>query len=107
MPPPAILVHTPVPPAFGGLKIADFDRLPPPPPPGKIAVVAPGGAAELSVKNRLLHASLLLGDNLFRRGHYHEAHRHFEFALQLAPGDFDILIRLDRTRPHLPPPVVV
>src|SRR5262249_36638951 len=32
------------------------------------------------------------------------ANRHFEFALSLAPERRDILVRIDRARPFLPPP---
>src|SRR5262249_16261622 len=45
-----------------------------------------------------------LGDNLFRRGCYKEAHRHFDLALSLAPERADLRLRVDRCRPYLPPP---
>ena len=48
--------------------------------------------------------TLQLGDNLFRRGQFREANRHFELALNPAPGEVDIRLRLDRCRPLLPPP---
>ena len=47
------------------------------------------------------------GWGIIRHGHHHEAQRHFEFALNLSPGNFDLRLRLERMRPHLPPPVVV
>src|SRR5262249_26264611 len=40
----------------------------------------------------------------FRRGRYREAHRHFDLALSLSPGNLDISLRVDRCRPYLPPP---
>jgi tetratricopeptide (TPR) repeat protein len=47
---------------------------------------------------------LSLGDNLFRRGQFRDAMRHFELALTLEPGEIDIRVRLDRCKPLLPPP---
>lgn len=107
LPPPIVIDH-PLPPDFGGLRPGDFLRLPPAPPPGQPFVVpAVGGELEIGVKRRLVHIALNLGDNLFRRGRYEEAHRHFDLALQLAPGHRDIWVRLERVRPLLPPPPVV
>src|SRR5262249_26512994 len=48
-----------------------------------------------------------LGDNLFRRGAYGEARRHFDLALSLSPGHLDLRVRVDRVRPLLPPPAVI
>jgi tetratricopeptide (TPR) repeat protein len=110
--PPPIIVFTPRPAPIGGLVIADFDRLPPPPSPERS-----GFSFDLfigrdnPVKGRLLSVSLELGDNLFRRGRYQEAQRHFELAFSLSKGSADISVRLDRCRqlapPPPPPPMVV
>ncbi|MCI0683416.1 MAG: hypothetical protein L0Y71_15030 [Gemmataceae bacterium] len=102
VPPP--VVEVPAPPPFAGVTFDLFRRLPPPPVLIKVAAPPP---PTVVVNHRLLHASLHLGDDLFRRGRYAEAQRHFEFALNLSPGNFDLRLRLERTRPHLPPPVVV
>src|SRR5207249_404328 len=96
------------PPDAGGLRPEDFDRLPPPPPidqaPPQVVVVE---EREAFVRQRMLHVSLGLGDNLFRRGRFREAHRHFDLALNLAPGNVDLRLRIDRCRPYLPPPPVL
>lgn len=107
-PPPLVLENSP-PPPLGALQAADFDRLPLPPPQPTIVVLPPGGERELRWRHALLQISLELGDNLFRRGRFREALRHYEFALNLAPGNFDVMLRLDRCRPFVPPlpPVVV
>ncbi len=105
--PPPVIADVAIPPAMGGLRQDDFAKLPPPVEGRPLPVAVDGGEAELVFKRRLLHVVLNLGDNLFRRGHYRDAHRHFELAMNLAPGNFDLLIRLDRVRPHLPPPVVI
>src|SRR5262245_12687804 len=104
-PPPAVVVEVPAPPPFVGVTIESFRRLPPP--PAVIATLPPPPPPVAIVNHRLLHASLTLGDDLFRRGRYAEAHRHFEFALNLSPGNFDLRLRLERVRPLLPPPPVV
>lgn len=105
--PPPPMVNVP-PPLAGGLRVDAFQNLPPPPPSGQIIVIPPPAPeVVVRVKHRLLHAALHLGDNLFRRGLYRDAHRQFEFALTLAPGNFDIQLRLDNVRPFLPPPPVV
>ncbi|MCI0378933.1 MAG: tetratricopeptide repeat protein [Gemmataceae bacterium] len=107
LPPPPEVVEVVPPPEFGGLRLDAFANLPPPPPLGGPPPALVVGAADVRVKHRLLHAVLHLGDNHFRRGHYREAHRHFEFALQIAPGHFDVGLRIARVRPLLPPPPVV
>ncbi|MBL8799029.1 MAG: hypothetical protein JNM56_34405 [Planctomycetia bacterium] len=105
-PPPPPIQFNAQPPALGGLQANAFNQipifvvgqpLPPPPPPQPVVVVEP-------IRQRFLHVSLEIGDNLFRRGRYREAQRHFEFALNLAPGEIDIRLRIDRVRPFLPPP---
>jgi tetratricopeptide (TPR) repeat protein len=103
-PPPPVVLDTPCPPPPGGVALVDFQKLAPPPAGQAVPVVAVGGAAEVVVKRRLLSVSLEVGDNLFRRGRFREAARHFEFALSLSPGDADLRVRVDRCRPLLPPP---
>lgn len=104
-PPPAVVVEVPAPPPFIGVTIESFRRLPPA--PAVLVKLPPPAPPAVIVNHRLLHASLSLGDDLFRRGRYAEAHRHFDFALNLSPGNFDLRLRLERVRPHLPPPVVI
>ncbi len=96
--PPPVVVYSPRPPDFGGLRPQDFDQLPPPAP----AVVLV--ERDDPVKQRLVAVSVELGDNLFRRGRYREAHAQFELALSLAPHHTELSIRIERCRPHLPPP---
>jgi tetratricopeptide (TPR) repeat protein len=104
-PPPPIIVATPRPPDFGGIAIADFQQLPPVAPPGQVAVAAQLAITrDHKVRARALSVALELGDNLFRRGHYREAHAQYQIALGLSPGHADILLRIDRCRPYLPPP---
>ena len=116
-PPPPILTFTPRPPDLGGVVIADFApaRLPPllvadappPPPPVAFGLVI---ARDRPRRNRMLRLSLELGDNLFRRGRFREAQRHFGLALTLAGPRREISLRLDACRdaaPPPPPPVVV
>jgi tetratricopeptide (TPR) repeat protein len=100
--PPPLVVYSPRPPDFGGLRPQDFDQVPP-------VVMAPAPAVVLveredPVKQRLVAVSVELGDNLFRRGRYREAHAQFELALSLAPHHTELSIRIERCRPHLPPP---
>ncbi len=56
------------------------------------------------VKRKVLQIAVSLGDDLFRRGRYQEAHRHFELALSISPHEVDLRARLERCQPHLPPP---
>jgi tetratricopeptide (TPR) repeat protein len=100
--PAPIIVNCPRPPDLGGIAAVDFEHLPAPPPPGQAPALVV--VAETPVKQRLLQVSLELGDNLFRRGCYKEAHRHFEFALTLAPEHAALRLRVERCRPYLPPP---
>lgn len=100
--PPPILVYSPRPPDPGRIRPEDFDLLPPAGQPSLSASLTIG--RENPFGGRLFQLSVELGDNLFRRGQYHEAHRQFELALSLSPGHQDIQVRIDRCRPHLPPP---
>jgi tetratricopeptide (TPR) repeat protein len=106
--PPPILVNTSCPPDLGGLRPADFEA-------------APAFAAQLvvereeDVQRRVLQVAVSLGDNLFRRGRYREAQKHFELALHISPHEVDLRVRLDRCRTAPPatiatpppPPVIV
>ena len=93
------------PPGFGALNVAQFHVLAPPPAvPLQVVIVEPPPVA---FRGRLVNTVVLQGDGYFVRGHFHEAFRQFEFALSLAPNDFDIRARLDACRPLLPPVVVV
>jgi colicin import membrane protein len=103
--PPPIIANCSRPPDFGGLRPEDFQRLPPVGQPVLAPVVVV--EREESVKQRLLQVSIELGDNLFRRRRFKEAHVHFELALRLSPERQDLRVRIDRCQPHLPPPVVV
>jgi tetratricopeptide (TPR) repeat protein len=103
-PPPPLIVYTPRPPATGGLTIEFFSTLPPvgfvpPPPVAEVAVVR-----EDPYRRRMLSLSLELGDNLFRRGRYREAQRHFSLALNLTDDRREIDLRIERCRPYVPPP---
>ena len=93
------------PPAFGGVTIAQYQAIPPPTTIVQTVILLEPPAPRL--RHGLLHVTLDLGDGLFRRGHFREAMRHFEFALTLAPSDFDVRLRLERCRPMLPPPMPV
>jgi tetratricopeptide (TPR) repeat protein len=100
--PPPLVVYSPRPPDLGGLRPQDFEQIPP-------VVMVPAPAVVLveredPVKQRLVSVSVELGDNLFRRGRYKEAHAQFELALSLAPHHTELSLRIERCRPHLPPP---
>jgi hypothetical protein len=101
--PPPVVIYTPRPPDFGGLQLQDFEMLPPPPPPGQIAAAV---VVEQNnpVRERAVRLAVELGDNLFRRGKYREAHTQFELALSLSPHHSEVSLRIERCRPHLPPP---
>lgn len=88
------------PPAFGQLQINQFQALPQPLAQPQVVIVEPPPPL---FRSRLVQTVVLQGDGLFARGHYREAFRQYEFALSLAPNDFDIRARLEATRPMLPP----
>lgn len=98
-----IVVHAQRPPEFGAIVIDDFGRVLPPPPQPTVVVIVDSAPW----RNRAVYVALEVGDNLFRRGLYRDAMRHFEFALSLSPGHPDIRFRVDRCRPFLPPPPIV
>src|SRR5205807_5495678 len=87
-----------------GLLIEDFRRLPPPPPPDRSFSIDLSIGRDDPYRQRAFALSVELGDNLFRRGRYQEAHRHFELALRLGGGGIDLSLRIDRCKPYLPPP---
>jgi tetratricopeptide (TPR) repeat protein len=96
-----LIAYSPRPPDLGGVRVEDFDRLPPLPPNGTAPAVAIDLA--LPLKNKFLGVSVELGDDLFKRGRFTDAIRHFEFALALHPDREDLRIKLDQCRPHVPP----
>jgi tetratricopeptide (TPR) repeat protein len=102
--PPPIVVFAPQPPPFGGLVIDDFRGLPLPPPPDRGFSLDIAVGRDDPYRQRGFALSVELGDNLFRRGRYKEAHRQFELALRLGGGGVDLSLRIDRCRPYLPPP---
>jgi TolB-like protein len=90
----------------GGVVIEDFRQLPPLPSPGQVAIgLQLAISQDHKVRARALSVAVELGDDLFRRGHYQEAHAQFQLALSLAPGQKDIQVRLDQCKPLLPPSV--
>jgi tetratricopeptide (TPR) repeat protein len=98
-------MYTPAPPAFGGLVIEDFRRLPavvvePPPPPAVEVVLK----REDPRRQRLFQLSIEIGDNLFRRGKPAEANRHFQLALTLATDRREVEARIELWRADVPPP---
>jgi tetratricopeptide (TPR) repeat protein/predicted small lipoprotein YifL len=99
--PPPVVFEAP-PPAFTGVTVEHFQRLPPPPVVG--VRIAPPPPPPPAFQQRMLHVALQLGDNAFRLGLHRDANRHFDFALGLAPGNFDVRLRLERTARFLPPP---
>jgi tetratricopeptide (TPR) repeat protein len=100
--PPPLVTYTARAPAFGGLTLVDFGALPPvvavPPPPQEVVIVRE------EPRRRLFALSLELGDDLFRRGRFREAQRHFSLALSLGGDRTALQLRIDRCRPNLPPP---
>jgi tetratricopeptide (TPR) repeat protein len=100
--PPPVIVYSPRPPDFGGLQPDDFERLPG---PGQVtAALSFSVEQEAPFKHRVLQIAVELGDNLFRRGRYREAHAQFELAFSLSPERQDLRVRVERCRPLLPPP---
>src|SRR5262249_23108687 len=99
--PPPIVVYTPRPPEFGGIRVEDFKALPPPPPAGgPLAPPVVIVERERPVKQKAFYVAVELGDNLFKRGRYREAFTQFEFALNLEPGHRDVSLRLESCRPY-------
>lgn len=92
------------PPGFGNAQFKDFKLLAPPP----VDFVAPKvDRLQQQQRNRLLFATVEIGDFLFRARRFADARRQFEFALQLAPDNVEIQLRLDRVVPLAAPPVLI
>lgn len=105
--PPPVIPPRPKPPAVN-LVPEQLDNLPPPPPPNQVlALPVLSAARDLELRRRTLLVSLELGDNLFRRGRFRDALRHFEFALNLFPELPEVRLRVERCRPLAPPVVVL
>lgn len=102
--PPQFRILNPAPPVFGEDNPELLGKFQPA--PAQIGVV-PIEPPPPQIRQRALVAALEMGDDLFRAGRFRDAHRHFEFALNLAPGHVDVQLRIERVRPLLPPPPVV
>ena len=95
--PPMINV---APPDFANLNRDAFKVLAPPPP----GFVAPQPEPLVLLRrNRLLFATIEIGDFLFRAGRFGEAQQQFQFALVLAPDNPDVQLRLERVQLLAPP----
>src|SRR5262249_50448571 len=103
--PAPVIPARPRPARVDDLKPEQLEVLPPAPPAGQ-PLVLPVLVAErnLELRQRALYVALELGDNLFRRGRFHEAFFYYEYALTMLPDHRDIRRRVDRCRPLLPPP---
>ncbi|HMP59924.1 MAG TPA: hypothetical protein PKD86_11270, partial [Gemmatales bacterium] len=104
--PAPIVVSSPVPPVLGPLDFQAVLQLPAQPPPAGASVQVTALSAG-PFRDRMLAIQLELGDNLFRRGQFRDAHTHYQLALNLAPQHTEILVRVNNCRPHLPPPSVI
>lgn len=104
-PPPPIVTITVVAPKLGQVTLDDLDRLPGVPVEPAPPVIVPD--QEEMIRDRLLHLMLEVGDNHFRRGDFANACRCFDLAVALGGGRPEILLRLDRCRPFLPPGFVL
>ncbi len=105
--PAPIVVFSPRAPEFGRVVIQDFAgfrviEIGAPAPPPVLMLDGP-----VIVTQRAFVTAVELGDNCFRRGFFHEALRHFEFAIGLNPGHLGVRVRLDQCRPLCPQPVFV
>jgi tetratricopeptide (TPR) repeat protein len=104
--PAPVVGWSPRPPAFGNFSFQQVLQLPEQP-AGATFTASLATSVNRAFRDRLLAVEIELGDQLFRRGHFREAHHHYQIALNLAPQHTDILIRIHRCQPHLPPPVAV
>ena len=102
--PPPIVAYAPQPPGLALVAVQDFQALSPPAPDWTPPAVAVDIGREDPVRERLFRVAVELGDNLFLRGRFVDAHAQFSLALNLSPRHRDISIRIDRCRPRLPPP---
>ena len=102
--PPAMNLN-PAPPAVEGIKVDVFRNFAAQP---AEFIAPPAAPPEPMMRNRLVFAAVELGDDLVRAGRVRDALRQFEFALVLAPDNFDIRLRLERVRAVLPlQPIVI
>ncbi|MBV9122926.1 MAG: hypothetical protein JO112_06200, partial [Planctomycetes bacterium] len=99
--PPPVVVYCPRPPDVGTITVQDFVALPPPSQPPSLAVVV---AQDEPIRQRMMQVAVQLGDNFFLRGNFQEAHHQFELALNLSPDREELRVRVERCKPHLPPP---
>lgn len=97
-PPPEMINARP--PGFGNAKDNAFANLAPPP---DAALAPPLDPLAVQQRNRLLYAAVEMGDWLFRAGRFAEAQQQFQFALMLAPDNFDVRARLLQVAPLVPP----
>jgi tetratricopeptide (TPR) repeat protein len=96
-PPAPIVIYSPRPPEYGTIVVNDFNSF-------QTVAVGTGTPvvvmdAPLTFRDRALFVAIEVGDNCFRRGDFHTAMRHYEFALSLNPGFADLRLRIDRCRP--------
>lgn len=101
--PPPPLVN-PAPPVFVNAKANALQNFAPPP---QVFVAPQVDPLQLQMRNRLLFATIEMGDFLFRSGRFGEAQRHYQFALMLAPDNVAIQLRFARTQPFVPPLSVI
>lgn len=106
-PPAAIIPFLPRCPDEGGAGIDDFNRLPPVAPRDGAIGVGFSIDRDHKARLRLTQLSIELGDNLFRRGLFHDAFAQFQLALSLNPGEANIQARIDQCRPHVPAPLPI
>ena len=99
---PPVVFSTSRPPDLGGVVIEDFRQLPQNPSPGQAAVETQLALSiDHKVRGRALNVAVNLGDEFFRRGRYQEAQAQFQVALNLAPGQHEVRVRLDQCKPHV------
>jgi hypothetical protein len=98
-PPPPEMINAPAP-GFGNAKADMFAKFAPAP---DGVVLPPPDPLAVAQRNRLLYAAVEMGDFLFRAGRFAEAQQQFQFALMLAPDNFDVRARLLQVAPLVPP----
>ncbi len=98
-PPPPAMINPPAP-GFGNAKPQALANFPPPPDGVVVPLADPLAVAQ---RNRLLYAAVEMGDFLFRAGRFAEAQQQYQFALTLAPDNFDVRARLQQVAPLVPP----
>jgi hypothetical protein len=60
-------------------------------------------ASEHPVRSRARAVALEIGDNCFRRGLFRDAHSQYQIALSLSGNPIELMTRIERCRPYLPP----